>query len=83
MPKVVDKLTSINRLLLRKHQMDERRRVVKSKMVASRSYCGLPATSKHPRIRPEWVLHRHSVRGIEDPVLAMRFLLGSLGIHSK
>ena len=81
MPKVIDRLNSIQNIITRKHQIQAKRELVKSKMAASRSFsvtAASPAKQRLQIIRPEWVLRRNSVHVIEDPYQAIKFVMNCL-----
>ena len=87
MPQVADKLRSVYALTLRKHKMDEKRNLVKSKIAASKSMSAsfMVATPQKriPRIEPEWLLRRQSLRQIDDPVQATKFMMNALQLNPK
>ena len=81
-----EKLRRIHTLTLRKHKMEEKRQITRTKIAASRSFSGgvvLATPSKLARIRPEWVFRRNSVKEMHDPMAAVNFLLTSLQLAPK
>ena len=87
MTKTTEKIQSIHKIVARKHNMEEKRQLIKSKMAASQSFCGgLPTGVRQPKlhiIRPEWVLRRNSIHVIEDPMKAISFVMNCLNLSSK
>ena len=87
MTKVIEKIQSIHKIISRKHNMEERRQLIKSKMAASQSFCStLPSANRHQRphlIKPEWVLRRNSIHVIEDPFKAISFVMNCFNLSSK
>ena len=87
MTRTVEKIQSIHKIVSRKHNMEEKRQLIKTKMAASQSFCGGPPTggrqAKLHVIRPEWVLRRNSIHVIEDPMKAISFVMNSLNLNSK
>lgn len=83
---VVAKLQSVQALLARKQQLEERQMMVKNRMSAARmghSLLGASHVSKGLRIGPEWNLRRDTIHQIDDPYQAMLFMMGSLDIVPK
>ena len=87
MARVVEKIQSIHKIVSRKHNMEEKRQLIKSKMAASQSFCaGHALANRHQRlqvIKPEWVLRRNSIHVIEDPFKAIMFVMNCLNLTSK
>ncbi len=87
LPRVTDRIQSIHKVVSRKHNMEEKRQLAKSKMAMSHTFCGsLPGVGrphKSQDIRPEWVLRRNSIHVIEDPMKAISFVMNCLHLISK
>lgn len=98
-PRITDKLRSIYSLTQRKHKIDEKRAVTKSKMDASRSFLNLSSASfiggnggfglhqgacrTTARLRPAWVVRRDSMNEIDDPMQAIGFVMANLHLSPK
>ena len=90
MPQVLDKVRSVHALTLRKYKMEEKRQLARTKMAAAKSFsASFLGTSMStvrpqlPRIEPEWLLRRQSMREITDPLQATKFLMNALHISPK
>ncbi|XP_041377587.1 abnormal spindle-like microcephaly-associated protein homolog [Gigantopelta aegis] len=84
--KVVEKIQTIHFLTLRKHSIDEEQRVRRAKLAAQKTFnctLPLPTPSKQRLIRPEWALRRNSFEGIQDPLMAINFVMENLILKPK
>ncbi|XP_051929492.1 abnormal spindle-like microcephaly-associated protein homolog [Hippocampus zosterae] len=84
-PKVLERVTSIYRLTVRKYKMDAERNVAKQKMNAPiNGSFYIPATPRKcqpvPRFAPDWVLRKDNLPNIVDPLKAIRMLANTLSI---
>jgi hypothetical protein len=85
---VVDKLRSIHSMTARKQQLEQKRLSTKAKMAAATSYPNSSSGSSIGRsglhrIAPAWALRRDTVHTIEDPLVAVNFMMTSLNIVPK
>ncbi|XP_067661837.1 abnormal spindle-like microcephaly-associated protein homolog [Haliotis asinina] len=84
--KLMEKIRSIQSLVARKNKVDERHKLVKARMAASRSFNStlpLPTPVKRRRIRPEWTLKRDSLHALSEPLPAINFVLENLHLSAK
>ena len=79
---IVDRLHSIWALTLRKHDLNQRRLAAKTKMAGGAVSLTRSVQLRH-QIRPEWMMRRDTVRGFDDPVLAIRFMMSSLQLQPR
>ncbi|XP_051929609.1 abnormal spindle-like microcephaly-associated protein homolog [Hippocampus zosterae] len=84
-PKVLERVTSIYRLTVRKYKMDAERNVAKQKMNAPiNGSFYIPATPRKcqpvPRFAPDWVLRKDNLPNIVDPLKAIHMLANTLSI---
>ncbi|XP_019740087.1 abnormal spindle-like microcephaly-associated protein [Hippocampus comes] len=84
-PKVLDRVTSIYRLTVRKYKMDAERNVAKQKMNAPiNGSFYIPATPRKcqpvPRFAPDWVLRKDNLPNVVDPLKAIHMLANTLSI---
>ncbi|CAG5863219.1 unnamed protein product [Menidia menidia] len=85
LPKALDRICSIYRLTVRKHQMDAERTIVKQKMNASvNGSFYVPATPRKSRpvqkFAPDWVLRKDKLKDIVDPLRAIQMVADTLSI---
>ncbi|XP_050415465.2 abnormal spindle-like microcephaly-associated protein homolog [Patella vulgata] len=81
-----DKLRSLYALTARKHKLQEGRNLVKAKMNASKSFnrtLPLSTPAKKRKVRPDWLLNRDSIREIDDPMRAIKFVMDNLNLAPK
>jgi abnormal spindle-like microcephaly-associated protein len=83
MPKIVEKLQSIHALTMRKHKLQERRTITQSKIAASKAVGFLLPVICPSKLRPAWCAKRDSLSEIEDPLLAINFVLVNLRLNAK
>ena len=81
----MEKLTSIQSLTARKHKLEENQRVTRARMNASSLNATflVSAPVKKHKVKPEWALHKDKMNDIENPLKAINFVLGNLGIKPK
>lgn len=84
-PKATERLQSIYKLTFRKQQLDKQRTVVKQKMNASINgsffIAATPRKSRPaPKFAPDWVLSKHRLKDIVDPLRAIQMVAETLSI---
>uniref|UniRef100_A0A3Q3DW27 Assembly factor for spindle microtubules n=1 Tax=Hippocampus comes TaxID=109280 RepID=A0A3Q3DW27_HIPCM len=80
---VLDRVTSIYRLTVRKYKMDAERNVAKQKMNAPiNGSFYIPATPRkcQPVFAPDWVLRKDNLPNVVDPLKAIHMLANTLSI---
>ncbi len=74
-PKVMEKIESVYKIVSRRHNLQEKRQIAKTKMAA---------TERRRRgelhVRPEWALRRNSVHVIDEPLRAITFVMNSINL---
>ncbi|XP_054645334.1 abnormal spindle-like microcephaly-associated protein [Dunckerocampus dactyliophorus] len=81
LPKVLDRLTSIYRLTVRKNKMDAERSVMKQKINGSFYIQQTPRKSRPvPKFAPDWVLRKDKLKDIVDPLMAIQMVANMLSI---
>ncbi|KAL4219252.1 hypothetical protein ACF0H5_021834 [Mactra antiquata] len=83
--KLVDRLQSIHLLTSRKHKLEENQRVTRARMNASSINATFMVKSpvKKHKIKPDWSLHKDKMADFENPLKAINFVLGNLGVKGK
>ncbi|XP_066548486.1 abnormal spindle-like microcephaly-associated protein [Amia ocellicauda] len=85
LPKVAERVCSIYRLTARKHKMDAERTVTRQKMNVSLngSFFSQATPRKAralPRIVPDWVLRKDSMKEVVDPLRAIQMVAEALAV---
>nr|XP_057929820.1 abnormal spindle-like microcephaly-associated protein [Doryrhamphus excisus] len=81
LPKILDRLTSIYRLTVRKNKMDTDRSVMKQKINGSFYIQQTPRKSRPvPKFAPDWVLRKDKLKDIVDPLMAIQMVANMLSI---
>ncbi|XP_018420050.1 PREDICTED: abnormal spindle-like microcephaly-associated protein [Nanorana parkeri] len=85
-PKAMDRISGIYRLISRKHKMDAARNVSKQLMNSSRVH-GNTSSQSTPfhtrivsRIKPDWVLRKDNMREIVDPLQAIQLVVSTFAL---
>ncbi|XP_053380194.1 abnormal spindle-like microcephaly-associated protein homolog [Mercenaria mercenaria] len=83
--KLVERLRSIQMLTSRKHKLEVNQRVTRARMNASSLNATFMVRSpvKRQKIKPDWSLHKDKMNEIENPLKAINFVLGNLGIQAN
>ncbi|KAM9326862.1 abnormal spindle-like microcephaly-associated protein [Gastrophryne carolinensis] len=85
-PKAMDRIRSIYKLISRKHKMDTARSISKQLMESSRisrtiSVEVTPVRTRIvSRIKPDWVLRKDNMREIVDPLQAILMVMSTFGL---
>lgn len=81
----MDRLRSIHTLTARKHKLEENQRVTRAKMNASSLNATFMIRSpmKKQKIKPDWSLQKDKMTEIQNPLKAINFVLGNLGIQAN
>ena len=82
--KLVERLQSIHSLTARKHKLEQNQRITRARMNATFNTTFLVKSPvKRHKIKPDWLLHRDKLSDFDDPLKAINFVLGNLGISTK